>query len=63
MDEVADFVQFLRLRYAVLDTAQLSEAALAEGWLAPEEDETWKTLMAGDVVVVPFPFTTLEPAK
>jgi len=44
MDEVADFVQFLRLRHAVPDTAILSESSLAEGWLTPEEDEAWKNL-------------------
>lgn len=44
VDEVADFVQFLRLRHTVPDTAMLSEAALAEGWLTPEEDEAWKNL-------------------
>jgi hypothetical protein len=44
VDEVADFVQFLRLRHAVPDTVMLSEAALAEGWLTPEEDEAWKNL-------------------
>ncbi|MCY0865291.1 MAG: hypothetical protein OWQ57_10095 [Sulfobacillus sp.] len=44
MDEVADFVQFLRLRHAVPDTAILSESSLAEGWLTPEEDQAWKNL-------------------
>ncbi len=42
--EVADFVQFLRVRHVVGDTAMLSEAALAAAWLTPDEDEAWKRL-------------------
>ncbi|MCL5972349.1 MAG: DUF2281 domain-containing protein [Firmicutes bacterium] len=44
VDEVADFVQFLCLRHAVPDTAMLSEAALADAWLTPDEDEAWESL-------------------
>lgn len=44
VDEVADFVQFLRLRHVVPDTAMLSEAALAAAWLTPDEDEAWQNL-------------------
>ncbi|MCY0879731.1 MAG: DUF2281 domain-containing protein [Firmicutes bacterium] len=44
MDEVIDFVQFLRLRHALPETAILSESALAQSWLTPEEDEAWKNL-------------------
>ena len=44
VEEVADFVQFLRLRHHVPDTAVLSEASLAVAWLTPEEDEAWKNL-------------------
>ncbi len=44
VDEVADFVQFLRWRHVIPDTAMLSEAALAVGWLTPDEDEAWKSL-------------------
>lgn len=44
VDEVADFVQFLRLRHHIPDTAVLSEAALAVAWLTPDEDEAWKSL-------------------
>ncbi len=44
VDEVAEFVQFLRLRHIVADTAILSEAALASAALAPDEDEAWKSL-------------------
>ncbi len=44
VDEVADFVQFLRLRRQVPDTAALSESALAVAWLTADEDEAWKTL-------------------
>ena len=44
VEEVADFVQFLRLRHQVPDTAVLSEASLAVAWLTPEEDDAWKNL-------------------
>ncbi len=63
VDEVADFVQFLRLRHVVPDTTMLSEAALAAAWLTPDEDEAWERLVAGDVIVGPFPFTNLARAK
>ena len=44
VEEVADFIQFLRLRHVVPDTAMLSEAAMAAAWLTPDEDEAWKSL-------------------
>ena len=46
LDEVLDFVQFLRVRRpgAGRLTAVASESALAKDWLKPEEDEAWKDL-------------------
>lgn len=44
VDQVADFVQFLRIRHQVPDTALLSQASLALAWLTPEEDEAWKNV-------------------
>ena len=44
VEAVANFVQFLRLRHVVPDTAMLSEAALAAAWLTPDEDEAWEGL-------------------
>ncbi len=44
VDQVADFVQFLRIRHLVPDTALLSQASLALAWLTPEEDEAWKNV-------------------
>jgi hypothetical protein len=42
--EVVEFVEFLRWRHQVPETALLSEGTLAPGWMGPEEDEVWKTL-------------------
>ena len=49
--EVLDFIEFLQQRANVLqpalivaETALLSEAALAEDWMRPEEDEAWSYL-------------------
>jgi hypothetical protein len=46
LDEVLDFVRFLKLKQAGdrLDTAIASESALAKDWLAPEEDAAWQGL-------------------
>ena len=46
LDEVLDFVQFLRAKAASEGrlTALASESALAKDWLRPEEDEAWKDL-------------------
>jgi hypothetical protein len=44
VEAVDDFVQFLRLRHVVPDTAMLSEAVLAVAWLTPGDDEAWKGL-------------------
>ena len=44
VEEAADFIQVLRLRHVVPDTAMLSETALAVAWLTPDEDEAWKSL-------------------
>ncbi len=49
--EVLDFIEFLQQRanasqpaLIVAETALLSEAALAEDWMRPEEDEAWSYL-------------------
>ena len=49
--EVLDFIVFLQQRASALqpalivaETALLSEAALAEDWMRPEEDEAWSYL-------------------
>ncbi len=46
LEEVVDFVRFLKAKGASerLETALLSESALAREWLSPEEDEAWKDL-------------------
>ena len=52
--EVLDFIAFLQQRANALqpalivsETALLSEAALAEDWMRPEEDEAWAHLQSG----------------
>ena len=46
LDEVADFVRFLRARIAQdgMATAVASESSLKKDWLRPEEDEAWQDL-------------------
>ena len=46
LDEVLDFVHFLKTRIATegLSTAIVSESALRKDWLRPEEDEAWQNL-------------------
>lgn len=46
LDEVLDFVQFLKAKITRerLDTAIASESALKKEWLKPEEDEAWRSL-------------------
>jgi len=45
LDEVMDFVQFVKLKHAEkFENARLSEASLAKNWLTPEEDEAWQAL-------------------
>jgi hypothetical protein len=46
VDEVADFVQFLKTRIVRegLSTAVASESALRKDWLRPEEDQAWLAL-------------------
>jgi hypothetical protein len=46
LEEVLDFIHFLKdkSRKKKLETAILSESALAKDWLSPEEDEAWKNL-------------------
>jgi hypothetical protein len=46
LEEVLDYVKFLKARIALerFDTALASEASLGRDWLRPEEDEAWKDL-------------------
>ena len=46
LDEVLDFVLFLKKRIArdAYACAAVSESSLAKDWLRPEEDEEWKDL-------------------
>lgn len=46
LDEVLDFVRFLKTRNARkrMSIAVASESSLAKDWLKPEEDEAWKNL-------------------
>ena len=46
LDEVADYLQSLKLRAAHqnVPTALASEKVLAQDWLRPEEDEAWRDL-------------------
>ena len=51
LDEVADFVSFLKARIVRdgMATAVASESSLRKDWLRPEEDEAWQ----GDVPDAP----------
>lgn len=44
--EAVDFIRFLKLQKAHerLETALLSETALAKDWLKPEEEAAWRDL-------------------
>ena len=46
LQEVLDFVRFLKSKSNKerLETALLSETALGNDWLRPEEDEAWRGL-------------------
>jgi hypothetical protein len=46
LDEVADFVRFLKARIVRdgMATAVASESSLKKDWLRPEEDEAWQSL-------------------
>ena len=46
LDEVLDFVRLLGAKAVIRagEPALLSEAALAEAWLQPEEDAAWSHL-------------------
>ncbi|MCA9840248.1 MAG: hypothetical protein KC422_25280 [Trueperaceae bacterium] len=45
LDEVIDFVQFVKQKHAeAIENALLSEKSLAEHWLSTEEDEAWQDL-------------------
>ena len=48
LDEVADFVSFLKARIVRdgMATAVASETSLRKDWLRPEEDEAWQYLPA-----------------
>lgn len=45
LDEVLDFVKFLKYKNVErLESALLSETALAKDWLSPEEEQAWQDL-------------------
>ena len=46
LDEVIDFVQFLKTKTVqeILSITIASESALRKDWLRPEEDEAWQGL-------------------
>jgi hypothetical protein len=46
LEEILDFVQFLKVKalHPGLETARASERALGKDWLRPEEDEAWQGL-------------------
>lgn len=45
LDELMFYIRYLKAQAdGRLDTALLSEAALAEDWLRPEEDAAWADL-------------------
>jgi len=46
LDDVLDFLRFLRARATKdkTDTAVASESSLKKDWLSPEEDEAWQDL-------------------
>jgi len=46
LEEVLDFVQFLKAKIAKerLGTAIASESSLKKDWLKPQEDEAWRSL-------------------
>jgi hypothetical protein len=46
LEEVWDFLQFLKLKYDKdkLESSLLSESSLQKDWLKSEEDEAWQNL-------------------
>lgn len=46
LEEVLDFVRFLKVKQAseLNETAMLSEPAFAKDWLRPEEEAAWQHL-------------------
>jgi len=49
LEEILDFIHFLKgkaskKRMEMMETAILSESVLAKDWLSLEEDEAWKNL-------------------
>jgi hypothetical protein len=45
LEEILDFVQFLRIKAGPgRETALASERVLGKDWLRPEEDEAWQGL-------------------
>ena len=42
--EILDFIRFLKVRRAAMETAVMSESSLEKDWLRPEEDEAWRDL-------------------
>lgn len=44
LDEVLDFIRFLKTKAKEPETVLLSEATLGRDWLRREEDEAWRDL-------------------
>jgi len=44
LDEIIDFVQFIKQKHGICQTALFSEEALAKEWLTVAEDEAWQDL-------------------
>ncbi len=44
LDELLQFIAFLKFRKELTETHFASQATLAKDWLNPEEDEAWQHL-------------------
>lgn len=44
LDELLQFIAFLKFRKEQTETHFASQATLAKDWLTPEEDEAWQHL-------------------
>jgi len=44
LDEITDFIRFLKAKEELNDTAIATESSLKKDWMKQEENEAWKTL-------------------
>jgi len=44
LDEITDFIRFLKTKGELNDTAIATESSLKKDWMKQEENEAWKTL-------------------